>query len=78
MKEASVTDADRRARKASATDDMPDALLELREAFNVDSDAAAIRRALGLARLIAREAKDDHTIMIERRDGTRVRLVLNA
>jgi hypothetical protein len=78
MKEASVTDADRRARKASATDDVPDALLELREAFNVDSDAAAIRRALGLARLIAREAKDDHTIMIERRDGTRVRLVLNA
>ncbi len=73
-----MTDADRRARKASATDDVPDALLELREAFNVDSDAAAIRRALGLARLIAREAKDDHTIMIERRDGTRVRLVLNA
>jgi len=73
-----VTKADRRARQSSEIDETPAALLELQVAFNVNSNGAAIRRALGLARLIAREAKYDHTIMIERKDGTQVKLILNA
>jgi hypothetical protein len=73
-----VTKADRCARQSSEIDETPAALLELQVAFNVNSNGAAIRRALGLARLIAREAKDDHTIMIERKDGTQVKLILNA
>ncbi len=73
-----MTKADRCARQSSEIDETPAALLELQVAFNVNSNGAAIRRALGLARLIAREAKDDHTIMIERKDGTQVKLILNA
>jgi hypothetical protein len=63
-------------------DDSPDetakVLKELQLAFNVPSNTAVISRALGLARLIAREAMDDHTITIERRDGSQLQIVLNA
>jgi hypothetical protein len=70
--------ADTHQRSYQATDETPQVLGELRAAFKVKTDSAVIRRALGLARLIAREAKDDHTIIIERRDGTRVQLLLDA
>jgi len=51
---------------------------DLRALFQVNNDAAVLRRALALARIVAREAKDDHTITIERRDGTQVTLMLDA
>jgi hypothetical protein len=70
--------ADTYQRSYQATDETPQVLCELRAAFKVTSDSAVIRRALALARLIAREAKDDHTIIIERKDGTRVQLMLDA
>jgi hypothetical protein len=65
-------------RSYQATDETAQVLNELKAAFRLNSDSAVIRRALGLARLIAREAKDDHTISIERKDGTRVKLLLDA
>lgn len=64
-------------RSYQAADETPEMLRELKAAFRVNIDSAAIRGALGLARLIARESKDDHTIIIERRDGTRVQLLLD-
>ncbi len=63
---------------SQAADETVQILLELRQAFNVSTDSAVIRRALGLARLIAREAKEDHTITIERKDGSQLQLVLDA
>jgi hypothetical protein len=65
-------------RSYQAHDETLLAMAELKAAFRLTSDSAVIRRALGLARLIAREAKDDHTIMIERKDGTQVKLLLDA
>jgi redox-regulated HSP33 family molecular chaperone len=53
-------------------------LRELKLAFNVSSYTEVLGRALGLAQLIASEAKDDHTITIERKDGTQLQIVLNA
>jgi arginyl-tRNA synthetase len=67
-----------RQRSYQATDETDQVLQELREAFKVSTDSAAIRRALGLARVIAREAKDDHTIVIQRKDGTPLQLLLDA
>ncbi len=51
---------------------------ELRAAFKLDSDSAVVRRAIAVARLMAREAKDDHTIVIECKDGSRAQLFLDA
>ena len=65
-------------RSHQAADETLQIFAELRAAFNLNSDSAVIRRALGLARFIAKEAKDDHTITIERKDGTQVQLLLDA
>jgi hypothetical protein len=76
--EFSMSGSAPRQRSYQANDETDQVLRELREAFKVSTDSAAIRRALGLARVIAREAKDDHTIVIERKDGTSLRLLLDA
>ena len=67
-----------RQRSYQTTDETPEVLRELRNTFNVGNDSAVIRRALGLARLMANEAADDHTVTIVRKDGTPVKLLLNA
>lgn len=73
-----MSEAATRQRSYQANDETPQALNELRVAFRLNSDSAVIRRALALARVIAREAKDDHTIIIERRDGTKAQILLDA
>ena len=73
-----MSDSGSRQRSYQATDETHEVIRELRTAFRVNSDSAAIRRALAVARVIAREARDDHTIMIERKDGTQVKLILDA
>ena len=66
-----------RQRSYQGTDQTPQVLSELREAFGVANDSAVIRRALGLARLMAQEVGDDHTVTIVKKDGTQVKLLLN-
>ena len=73
-----MSDGATRQRSYQATDETAQVLGELRAAFRLNSDSAVIRRALALARLIAREAKDDHSIVIERRDGTTAQILLDA
>lgn len=64
-------------RSYQATDETSAALAELRAAFRLNSDSAVIRRALSLSRILACEAKD-HTVTIERKDGSKVQILLDA
>jgi len=40
------------------------AIEELKQTFGVTSNAAVVRKALGLARIAAKNASDDHTLTI--------------
>jgi hypothetical protein len=73
-----MADSVSRQRSDKPKDETAKVLNELKVAFNLPDDTAVIRRALGLARLIAQEAKDDHTIVIERKDGSQLQIVLDA
>jgi hypothetical protein len=73
-----MKDSSTRERNEESPEETAQVLKELQVAFNVPSNTAVISRALGLAQLIAREAKDDHTITIERKDGSQLQIVLNA
>jgi hypothetical protein len=50
---------------------------ELKETFGVDTNTAVLRRALAIARLVAKNQRDDHTISIVGKDETRRDIVLN-
>lgn len=50
---------------------------ELKETFGVDTNTAVLRRALAIARLAARNQRDDHTISILGKDDVRRDIVLN-
>jgi hypothetical protein len=66
------------AQKSYQADDQTDELLgELREGFGVATDSAVIRRALALARVIVRNADDDHTITVIGRDKQPKQIILN-
>lgn len=73
-----MTENGRKHESDELVDQARQALRELRAAFKVDSDSAVLSRAIALARIIAREAKDDHTIVIECKDGSRGQIYLDA
>ena len=73
-----MADSVSRQRSDKTKDETIKVLNELKVAFNLPNDTAVIGRSLALARLIAQEAKDDHTIMIERKDGSQLQIVLDA
>jgi redox-regulated HSP33 family molecular chaperone len=73
-----MADSNTRQRSVASPEETEQVLKELQVAFNVPSYTAVIGRALNLAQLIAREAKDDHTITIECKDGSQLQIVLNA
>lgn len=50
---------------------------ELKEAFGVDTNTAVLRRALAIARLAAKNQREDHTVSIVGKDETRRDIVLN-
>jgi hypothetical protein len=64
-------------RSYQATDETARALAELRETFRVPTDSAVVRRALALARVMAQEAGEDHTVTVLRRDGTPMKILLD-
>ncbi|MEC9268799.1 MAG: hypothetical protein VX464_22255 [Pseudomonadota bacterium] len=49
---------------------------KLRKDFNVSTNAQVLRRALTLAKYAARNADEDHSIVIESKDGTKERIFL--
>ncbi len=53
-------------------------LEELKKSFGVESYSAVVKRALALARLAARNQRDDHTISILGKDEVRRDVVLNS
>jgi hypothetical protein len=72
-----MSEPNTRQRSYPATDETPQLLDELRTVFRLDSYSAVIRRPLALARIIAREADDNHTVVIQRKDGSMVQIVLD-
>jgi hypothetical protein len=52
-------------------------LEELKEAFGVETNTAVLRRALAIARLAAKNQRDDHTISIVGKDDVKRDIVLN-
>jgi len=52
-------------------------LEELKKVFGVDTNVAVIRRALTLARIAAKNQREDHTISILGKDEVRRDIVLN-
>jgi hypothetical protein len=50
---------------------------ELKETFGVDTNTAVLRRALAIARLAAKNQRDDHTVSIVGKDDIRRDIVLN-
>jgi hypothetical protein len=60
-----------------ATEETKETLDELRTAFGVSTNSAVIRRALALAKVIAKEASDDHTIEVLGKDGQKLKILLN-
>lgn len=54
------------------------ALLEdLKDAFGVDTNTAVLKRALAIARLAAKNQRDDHTVSIIGKDDVKRDIVLN-
>lgn len=52
-------------------------LEELKEAFGVETNTAVLRRALAIARLAAKNKRDDNTISILGKDDIKRDIVLN-
>lgn len=52
-------------------------LEELKETFGVETNSAVLRRALAIARLAARNQRDDHTVSIVGKDDVKRDIVLN-
>jgi hypothetical protein len=50
---------------------------ELKGTFGVDTNTAVLRRALAIARLAAKNQRDDHTISIVGKDDVKRDIVLN-
>jgi len=54
-----------------------DALLEeLKEAFGVKTNAGVIKKALQLSGYMARNADDDHAIIVQTKDNQKTKLLL--
>jgi len=51
-------------------------IASLRGAFGVKTDASVVRRALGLARMIAENADEDHSVLILRKNNTALKIHL--
>ena len=51
-------------------------LAELKEAFGVNTNAAVIKKALQLSRYMARNADEDHAIVIETKNNEKTKLLL--
>jgi len=49
----------------------------LKEPFGVSTNAEVVSKALDLARIIARYADDDHTVLLDTKDGNRVKVHLS-
>lgn len=52
-------------------------LEQLKEAFEVDTNTAALRRALAIARIAAENQRDDHTVTITGKEEKSRDFVLN-
>jgi hypothetical protein len=52
-------------------------LEELKETFGVETNTAVLRRALAIARLAAKNQRDDHTVSIVGKDEVKRDIVLN-
>lgn len=52
-------------------------LEELKGAFGVETNTAVLKRALAIARLAAKNQRDDHTISLVGKDEVRRDIVLN-
>lgn len=63
-------------RSYQAGAETPGILQELRAAFGLSTDSAVIRRALALARVIARAAQGTDSILIRKKDGTEQVIIL--
>jgi hypothetical protein len=50
---------------------------ELKDAFGVDTNTAVLKRALAIARLAAKNQRDDHTISLIGKDDVKRDIVLN-
>lgn len=61
----------------AVSDDTILLLEELKKTFGVDTNSAVVRRALTLARIAAKNQRDDHTISILGKDEVRRDIVLN-
>ena len=72
---AEATDG-RHQRSYQAAADTLRILRDLREAFGLATDSAVIRRALALARVIVRAAQGADTIVVRKRDGGELEIVL--
>ncbi len=51
-------------------------LKELKDAFGVKTNAGVIKKALQLSRYMARNADEDHAIVIENKDQEKTKLLL--
>ena len=65
-----------RQRSYQASDETLKVLDELRGAFQLATDSAVIRRSLALARVVVRAAEGAGSIVILRRDGTDLEIML--
>jgi hypothetical protein len=72
--EAALAQPRQRSYQASA--ETVGILRELRAAFGLSTDSAVIRRALALARVIARAAQGADSILIRRNDGREQEIIL--
>jgi hypothetical protein len=71
-----VTERRTRQRSYQASPDTLRMLRDLRNALGVTTDSAVIRRALALARVMVRAARGGDTIVIRKRDGNEIEIVL--
>lgn len=53
-----------------------DAIEAMKEPFGVKTSTEVVSKALALAKIIAREADDDHTVLLAAKDGTAIKLNL--
>ena len=63
--------------KSYQADEKTEELLgELREGFGLRTDSAVIRRALTLAKVMIKNADDDHTITVLDRNNRRLKKII--
>ena len=53
-----------------------DAIETLKSVFGVKSNAEVVSKALSLAQIIARQADDEHNILLAGKDGTPIKVSL--